>query len=238
MIGVNTDMERRAQDAGGRNKHGATSARPRIAQKFDDKLELSAKPREEEILRAAASLFRSKGYHATSMSDLAAFVGMQKASLYYHFFSKDELLYRILQAGVSRVLALLNDILNTEKRPREQLQLYVRQNVLLSTQWADGFWVVMNEGNALPPEEREQYMNARRKVDRLLTELIERGIETNDFRPVDAKVAALSISSMMTGMLRWYKSTGRLKRSQIAEQLVDLVDAMLTPPGQPRQRRK
>lgn len=218
---------------GGRRKVGSPVSGAKsitsIERKLDDKVFIAIKPREEEIIKAAAGLFRTKGYHGTSMADLATLVGIQKASLYYHFKSKDELLSRILQAGVGRVVGLLNDVLNANLTPREQLLRFVEQNVLMSTQWADGFWVMMNEGNALPASERERYVGERRKVDRLLTRLIERGIKTGHFRPVDAKITALSISSMVTGMLRWYRPTGRLKRPQIAEYFVDFVDAMLAP---------
>src|SRR5690606_40614148 len=57
----------------------------------------NAAVREGEILAVAARLFREKGYHATSMQDLAEAVGMNRGSFYYYIRTKEDLLYRVMR---------------------------------------------------------------------------------------------------------------------------------------------
>ncbi len=60
--------------------------------------------RRRELLRAAAKLFRSQGYSATSTRDIAAAVGMQSGSPFYHFKSKGALLYAVMEEGMRSAL--------------------------------------------------------------------------------------------------------------------------------------
>ena len=64
----------------------------------------------EEILDAAAQIFRIKGYHATSMSDIAGAVNLQKASLYHHVSSKQEILLALLDEALGMILERLENV--------------------------------------------------------------------------------------------------------------------------------
>src|SRR5579864_6898633 len=55
--------------------------------------------RREELTRTAARLFAERGYHGTSLADLAEALGIQKASLYHHIASKEDLLWEVASAG-------------------------------------------------------------------------------------------------------------------------------------------
>lgn len=81
----------------------------------------SPRPRKEEILDIATSLFAERGYEGTSMNDVAERVGMRKASLFYHFTTKDALYEAVLDRLVSRVAVPLGAAYSSEGTFAERL---------------------------------------------------------------------------------------------------------------------
>ncbi len=77
--------------------------------------------RNEALLRAAAELFASQGFNATSMRDIAKAVGMLPGSIYYHFPSKDDLLLAIYEAGVEQITTTFEAAIDSED-PWQRLQ--------------------------------------------------------------------------------------------------------------------
>jgi TetR/AcrR family transcriptional regulator, cholesterol catabolism regulator len=75
-----------------------------------------------QLLDAAARLFRTHGYHATSMRDIARAVGMLPGSIYYHFPSKDELLLTVYEEGVRRIAERVDVAVQAEPQPQQRLQ--------------------------------------------------------------------------------------------------------------------
>jgi AcrR family transcriptional regulator len=78
--------------------------------------------RRAKLLDAAARLFSERGFHATSMRDIAKAVGMLSGSIYYHFESKDEMLLAVCEEGISRVEAAVQHAVATETEPWARLE--------------------------------------------------------------------------------------------------------------------
>ncbi len=83
--------------------------------------------REQLILQAADRLFLEKGYHDTSIDDIAAQVGISKGTVYLHFASKEDLVAALFDRGIHAMLETLNGILASPGAPREKLQSIIRQ---------------------------------------------------------------------------------------------------------------
>jgi AcrR family transcriptional regulator len=87
---------------------------------------LSRAPRQDnrraQLLDAAARLFRERGYHATSMRDIAKAVGMLSGSIYYHFDSKEEMLLAVYEEGKRRVAEAVDDAVSAETDPWRRLE--------------------------------------------------------------------------------------------------------------------
>ncbi len=71
----------------------------------------------EDILEAAAQIFRRKGYHATSMQDIARAVRLQKASLYHHVSSKQDILVALLDRALDLLIAAMQEVLASIRSP-------------------------------------------------------------------------------------------------------------------------
>ena len=77
--------------------------------------------RKPEILDTAAKLFSEKGYHAVSMRDIAKTTGMLPGSLYYHFSSKENLLFSVYERGVSVIAAKVDAAMASQEEPWDKL---------------------------------------------------------------------------------------------------------------------
>jgi len=78
--------------------------------------------RKPEILDTAAELFSKRGYHAVSMRDIAKETGMLPGSLYYHFSSKENLLYSVYERGVSVIAAQVDAAIACQDDPWERIE--------------------------------------------------------------------------------------------------------------------
>ncbi|HEX2998291.1 MAG TPA: TetR/AcrR family transcriptional regulator, partial [Anaerolineales bacterium] len=84
----------------------------------------------EDILEAAAQVFRQKGFHGASMQDIAKAVSLQKASLYHHVSSKQEILLALLDRALELLLERIAPIavqeLPADKKLREMIRVYLQ----------------------------------------------------------------------------------------------------------------
>ncbi|HEU5287650.1 MAG TPA: TetR/AcrR family transcriptional regulator [Candidatus Limnocylindria bacterium] len=179
----------------------------------------TASPREEEILAAAAKAFREKGYHATSVRDIAESVGLLKGSLYHYIRSKEELLARLFEGALGDTIAELEAIAATDARPSERLRTMVRAYVDAVTANLDAVAIYLREWRALPAPELARVRARRRAMRTLFEDVIAEGIRAKEFLPGDAKLSALAILGMCNWIYEWYRPRGRLRPEQLADEL-------------------
>ena len=143
------------------------SIEPRLEHRSEHRSENRPEPR-QEILRAAARLFQQRGYHATSMNDVAAALKLSKGGLYHHFESKDEILFHIMSHAMDiteeRVINVVRRIDGTsaggaEERLRMLIRLHIQ--VVLSPEDRE-ITVMLHENHPLPPALRRK-INGRKK---------------------------------------------------------------------------
>lgn len=179
--------------------------------------------REETILRAAAHLFREKGYHNTSMQDLADALDLQKASLYHYIESKEDLLFRIIEYGGRMLQKQVKEVRATDLPPAEKLRLALENHAVGIMENLDLFSVFLNEYRNLSPPRRQQILRVRRQYEQMLMQILEEGIVSGDFRPVNVKMAVMGLLGMLNWTRQWYSPDGPLSPREIAATLVDLA---------------
>jgi AcrR family transcriptional regulator len=176
-----------------------------------------------DIVQAAAQIFRQKGYHAASMQDIADAVGLQKASLYHHFASKQDILLEILDEALDLLIADMQAVLDTDLPPEDQLRQAMRAYVSRVTQEASLAAVLQLEHRNLDPRRRARHVTRRDRYDNLWRELIRRGIEREAFRPMDERIVTFALLGIQNWMITWYRPEGRLPAAEIADQFADLM---------------
>ena len=176
----------------------------------------------EEILEAALALFSARGYHATSMQDLADAVGLQKGSLYHYIRSKDELLYPLIDRALRGYLEDLEPVLQQGGTVRERLGRMIAAHVERVARYGDMMSVFISEARHLRDEEREQVRSLSARYRDTLVGLIEEGVATGEFAPCDARVVALALIGACNWLPQWYRPDGRLTPREIAEEFIRL----------------
>jgi AcrR family transcriptional regulator len=170
----------------------------------------------ERFLARAAQVFAERGYHSTTMRDLAAATGMSLAGMYYYVRGKEELLFRIQErcfaavlAGAERALAALGDA-----DPLERLQAFIRHHVTFFAAHMPEMKVLSHEANSLTGE-RHRKVNAikRRYVD--LLEGLLKDVAPED-PPVERSAAAYLLFGMMNWIYNWYDPAGVIDPDRLA----------------------
>ena len=184
--------------------------------------------REGEILTAAARIFREKGYHGTSIQDIAEAVGLLKGSLYHYIRSKEQLLARLFEGSLGDTIAELETIAARDATATERLRDMVRVYVMSVTANLDAVGIYLREWRSLPAPELARVRARRRAMRRLFEDVISEGIRRKELSVADPKIGALAIIGMCNWTYEWYRPRGRLTPVALADELADRAVASVS----------
>ena len=182
-----------------------------------------ASSKDEEIFTEAVRIFREKGYHATSVQDIADAVGLQKGSLYHYISSKEELLFKIFERSTGALTQELETIVASSDPPTEQLCHAIQAHLTALCEHLDIYSVYLSERRVLSGRTHSRVRSEGERHARLLEHIIQQGVAAKDFRAVDSKMTAHAILGMCNWLYQWYSPAGRLKPDEIAKIFSDLV---------------
>ena len=159
--------------------------------------------RRTELTRQAARLFAEKGYHGTSIGDLAEAMGVQKASLYAHIASKQDLLFETMTEGGTAFHGAL-DAVPDMLPPTEKIRLALRAHLRVVAEQLDVATVFMREWRYLEGERREAVLAERRRYEERFRTLFREGRELGELRAdLDEASAALLVLSALNWAYTW-----------------------------------
>jgi AcrR family transcriptional regulator len=180
-------------------------------------------PTEARIRREAMALFYERGYHATSMRDIAARVGIKAGSLYNHYPGKQDLLLRIsLEATrelYSGAIARLDGVEDAE----EALRTYIRWHVEFHATHRLECRVADTELRALTPDARQAVVEVRDAHEELFVELLRRGARERGWRIANERVVAIAVLTLCTEVDAWFRDDGPLTAGEIGQIYADLI---------------
>jgi AcrR family transcriptional regulator len=152
--------------------------------------------RRSELTRQAARLFAEKGYHGTSVGDLAEAMGVQKGSLYAHIASKADLLWEVAREGAAAFHTALDTVPEEGAAP-ERIRLALRAHLHVVAEQLDVATVFVREWRYLEGERREAFLAERRRYEERFRALFREGREHGELRTDldDATTALLALSA-------------------------------------------
>lgn len=190
------------------------TARPKTAQPAD---------RQEAILKAAAHLFRIKGYDAATTREIAQALGLSKAGFYHHVPSKQDLLFQIMDRFITRFLASTQESYALNLPPDEKMRVIIQRHVSMLAEWLDEAQVTHESRRALKPDQLASYLAKRDAYQNLFVKVINDGIASGHFRHCNAFLMSHTILDILNGMLRWYSPPGPPTLDEITAYMVDLI---------------
>lgn len=178
----------------------------------------------DDVVGAAARLFGQRGYHGTSMRDLAAELGLMGSSLYSHVASKQELLVEVVESGAALFQESAEKALAGEGTATDRLARFVAGHIDVVEDNVDAIRTFLNEANALEPEYRERILAARDRYESAFRSLLAEGAASGEFAgSIDPKMAGIYVLSILNAVDRWYDEDGPLDRSDLRDSVVGFV---------------
>jgi AcrR family transcriptional regulator len=177
----------------------------------------------QNVLDAAASVFRAKGYESARLEDIADVLGVTKASVYYYFARKSDLLIELCARAVEDALARQSRILGQDRPADERLREAVADHIRgMASNYA--VWSIFFREFAVDQSDdprRKAIQAGLRKFGRRFENLLADGVESGVFRPVDARVVSYAILGMLNWSNRWIQHEDL---GEVTRQIVDFID--------------
>jgi AcrR family transcriptional regulator len=161
--------------------------------------------RPQQILDAALSVFAEHGIDAAKLEEIAARAGVSKGTIYLYFSSKEELFREVVRQRVGPAIANADTISVSEESAESQLKSYIaHQWECLGLADSEG-WIrlVMLELHKYPDLAAFHWDEVVSRSNRILGEIITRGVATGEFRPVDTQTAAQMIKALILMHVLW-----------------------------------
>jgi TetR/AcrR family transcriptional regulator, cholesterol catabolism regulator len=186
--------------------------------------------RRAKILEAAKRLFASRGYHATSMRDIAAELDLQGGSLYAHITSKEDLLWELVSRAADRFVSDARAVEEAEPHPRVRLRRLTEAHVDVVTGDPDNAVVFHHEWRCLSPERRATIAAQRREYEGYFRRAIADGAAAGIFHTHDPKFATLLPLSLGNWLYQWYRADGPLTPQEISKRFNEMIERALCTP--------
>ena len=158
----------------------------------------------ERLLSAAVEAFAEKGFAATTTRDIASRAGMSPAAVYVHHDSKESLFFQVSLSGHQETLELVERSAARTDDPVERLRGLIYDFSLWHAQNSRVGRIVQYEFNALTPEHRTQIADYRRRIERVVRDVLADGVERGAFDVDDLGGTARALLSLGIDLLRWY----------------------------------
>jgi AcrR family transcriptional regulator len=176
--------------------------------------------RRQKILAAAADLFGANPYDSVQMRDVAARAAVGKPTLYRYFPSKEELFLEVFKSGLDRLDAEVATILKDREQPGRALERLLQALLNALGGQVAALRMLTDDQSPVMRRWRNEFRRRRRPFVEAARTILEQGIASGEFRPVDLE----AVPSMLIGIVRGgLVGTDRLPRERFAAAMIDLV---------------
>jgi AcrR family transcriptional regulator len=172
--------------------------------------------RTEQIITTSAQLIQEKGFHSTTLEEVAEKLDLTKAALYYYVEDKEDLLFRIYLQSLELTLASTEAIVQSEQPPVAKVRALIDNQVRLITSRPELLTVYFNEKAHLSAEHYEAVTNLERQIVQRMVEVLRDGMAVGALQDMDPTVAAFTVLGASSWVYRWYQPGGRLSVDEVS----------------------
>ena len=177
----------------------------------------------EAVILAAARAFRERGYHHTSLDDLAASLKVTKPTLYLYVPNKEAILFECFLAGLAQIQATLEECEAAAGPARERLFGFIRGYAAAIV--GDFGWCMLRaEDQHLGATMSRRIKLLKAGIDKRMRALIEAGVADGSIRSCDTRMTAFALAGALNWMGHWYREDASLKPHEIADRFIDVFN--------------
>jgi len=169
----------------------------------------------EKIKSVSIRLFHKKGYFATGVSDIAKGCGIRKASIYYHYPTKEDILLDIFMTTMTELESHLIDSIAHANGSEEKLRAAIRSHILFHIDRQKEVIIADSELRGLSPENYQTMIQMRDQHESHFQTLIKQGMEAGFLAEGDVRILSYAILTMCTAVATWFSAKGRLPKEDI-----------------------
>jgi AcrR family transcriptional regulator len=182
----------------------------------------------EAVIRAAAHAFNHKGYHNTSLDDIAAALEVTKPTVYYYVTNKEQLLFECFVAGVEQIRAGFREARNMDIPARERLHAVLRHYAkTMASEF--GWCMVRVEDQDLSLDMSSHIKAMKSEIDQGIRRLIREGVQDGSIHPCDPKMTAFALAGSLNWIAHWYRENKSMSGAEIADAFITVFDNGLQP---------
>lgn len=176
----------------------------------------------EAVLNTAVRFFNEKGFHATSLDDVAVALNVTKPTIYYYFRSKDEVLFDCVQQGLAQVREAAERVEARGGTGRERLESLAHDYAICMTQ---PFCVCITRtaDHELSPDSRDRFRALKREIDVMMRKVVQDGIADGSIAPGNARMITFTMAGALNWVARWFDPDGPMTSEEAASELVRIL---------------
>lgn len=184
----------------------------------------------EAVLQAAVKLFNERGFHATSLDDVAGALSVTKPTIYHYFANKDEVLFECVRLGFEEIRAAADAARHKGGTGRDQLALLMAQYAVLMTK-DFGACVARTTDSELSEQSRSRFRALKREIDAVVRAVVAEGMADGSLRSGNPGLVTFTLIGALNWIAHWYDPKGSLAAHEIADGFVaTLIDGVAPRP--------
>jgi AcrR family transcriptional regulator len=186
--------------------------------------------RREAVIRVAAREFNRRGFHNTSLDDIAAALNVSKPTIYYYVSNKEQLLFECFRAGLEPIRAAFEEVQDLEAPARERLaEVLRRYAAAIGSEY--GWCMVRAEDQDLGETLRRHINSLKSEIDQGIRRLLVEGMRDGSIAACDPKMTAFAFAGALNWIAHWYRDNQPLSPSDIGDAFVALFERGIAPRG-------
>lgn len=180
------------------------------------------------VLAAAVAMFNERGFHATSLDEVAASLGISKPTIYHYLGNKDQVLLECLTMGLQQLIAAAESVRTLPGTGLDRLKTYLRRYAEVNMD-EFGRCVILTAEESLSPDSVQRCRALKRQIDAAMRKLIVEGIADGSIAATDPMLLAFTLAGALNWPARWHDPDGALGASDVAERMVTILTDGIAP---------
>jgi AcrR family transcriptional regulator len=192
-------------------------------------LRATALRQRNKVLQVARRLFWENGYLGTSVDDIAKAARINKASIYYYFRNKSDILFELASTFIHSLMEVVRPVVHSDLPADRKMEAFVFHHLVYSLDRLGFSGIGQRERRNLPPKLMRDYTAMRDEYEKLFRQLIEEGIARGIFLRTDVGMASRFCLGLLNSTALWFKPKGKYSAEAVAKEAYGFIMRALAP---------